>query len=505
LLVLGAVAGCATNPVTGAQEIGFVSEERELEIGAESYPTARQAQGGDYKIDPELTRYVRDVGQRLAVVSDRRLPYEFVVLNSSVPNAWALPGGKIAVNRGLLTELRNEAELAAVLAHEIVHAAARHGAKAIERGTLLQVGVLAVGIAAANSEYGTLIALGSGLAASLVNLRYSREAELESDQYGMVYMARAGYDPRAAISLQETFVRLSEGRSESWLGGLFASHPPSRERIETNRATAARLAAGGELGEERYRQKTAHLARTRPAYQSFDEGRKALEQNDPQGALGLVRRAIEIEPREALFYGLWGDVLARQRERREAIARYDDALARDDGYFYYYLRRGLVRGQLGDRPGMQQDLERSQRLLPTGVAASALGRLALESGNRPLAVQYYRQAAGAGGEIGREATRVLARLEPGDPNRYLQTRLSRDDKGTVWATMRNTGPVDVRDIEVVARYRDDKGRVWRYATTLSLIRAGSLQTFPMSFGSSVPSDKALGRVELRVERVRIPE
>ena len=85
---------------------------------------------------PELTTYVNEVGQKLAAVADRKLPYEFVVLNNSVPNAWALPGGKIAVNRGLLTELQNEAELAAVLGHEIVHAAARHGAKAQERGTM---------------------------------------------------------------------------------------------------------------------------------------------------------------------------------------------------------------------------------------------------------------------------------------------------------------------------------------------------------------------------------
>ena len=85
-------------------------------------------QGGAYVVDPELNRYVREVGARLARASDRALPYEFVVLNNSTPNAWALPGGKIAVNRGLLVELDNEAELAAVLGHEIVHAAARHGA-----------------------------------------------------------------------------------------------------------------------------------------------------------------------------------------------------------------------------------------------------------------------------------------------------------------------------------------------------------------------------------------
>jgi predicted Zn-dependent protease len=111
-------------------------------------------QGGDYSLDPALTAYVAGVGQKLAAVSDRALPYEFVVLNSSVPNAWALPGGKIAVNRGLLMELQSEAELAAVLGHEIVHAAARHGALAMQRGILLQTAVLATQVAAQRSSYG---------------------------------------------------------------------------------------------------------------------------------------------------------------------------------------------------------------------------------------------------------------------------------------------------------------------------------------------------------------
>ena len=121
------LTGCVINPVTGDRELALVSAEQEIAIGEQQYEPSQQMQGGEYTLDPELTSYVAGVGQKLAAVSDRQLPYEFVVLNSSVPNAWALPGGKIAVNRGLLTELDSEAELAAVLGHEIVHAAARHG------------------------------------------------------------------------------------------------------------------------------------------------------------------------------------------------------------------------------------------------------------------------------------------------------------------------------------------------------------------------------------------
>ncbi|NQV66638.1 MAG: M48 family metalloprotease, partial [SAR86 cluster bacterium] len=181
LLLLCLISGCAVNPVTGKRELTLVTQDQELAIGAEQYGPAQQSQGGVFRIDPELSRYVNAVGQRLAAVSDRQLPYEFVVLNNSVPNAWALPGGKIAVNRGLLLELHNEAELAAVLGHEIVHAAARHGANAMQRGLLLQGVVIATALSAADSNYANYIVGGAQIGAQLVTTRYSRDAELEAD------------------------------------------------------------------------------------------------------------------------------------------------------------------------------------------------------------------------------------------------------------------------------------------------------------------------------------
>jgi beta-barrel assembly-enhancing protease len=254
-------AACGTYPVTGKREIQFVSESQEIQIGAQNYAPMRQSEGGDYAVVPDLTVYVNEVGQKLAAasaqitVTERRLPYEFKVLNSSVPNAWALPGGKIAVNRGLLTELKNEAELAAVLGHEIVHAAARHGAQAQERGTLLQGGLVAAQLGAAlgglDDQVGGLVLAGAGVGAQLIHTRYGREAELQSDLYGTRLMKAAGYDPSAAITLQETFLRLSEGRRQNWLEGLFASHPPSQERGALCRAPGAAAAAQAGLRQVR--------------------------------------------------------------------------------------------------------------------------------------------------------------------------------------------------------------------------------------------------------------
>ena len=104
--ILALTAGCVVNPVTGQRELGVISTEQQINMGKQQYVPAQQMQGGQYVVDPGVTAYVQQVGQRLAAVSDVALPYEFVVLNNSVPNAWALPGGKIAVNRGLLVEMR---------------------------------------------------------------------------------------------------------------------------------------------------------------------------------------------------------------------------------------------------------------------------------------------------------------------------------------------------------------------------------------------------------------
>ena len=104
------LTACTVNPVTGQSELELVSTAQQIRIGEQQYAPAQQMQGGQYKVDPELSAYVQQVGQRLAAQSPADLPYEFVVLNNSVPNAWALPGGKIAINRGLLVELRKTRE-----------------------------------------------------------------------------------------------------------------------------------------------------------------------------------------------------------------------------------------------------------------------------------------------------------------------------------------------------------------------------------------------------------
>lgn len=458
LILISWLVGCAVNPVTGDRDLILVSGEQELSMGAQNYAPMQQSQGGPYDIDPALTVYVKSVGNRLAAVSDARLPYEFTVLNNSVPNAWALPGGKIAINRGLLIELKSEAELAAVLGHEIVHAAARHTAQQMSKGMLLESLVIGTSIATSDSDYGSMAVGGASLAAQLLSTKYGRGAELESDKYGMRYMAKAGYDPQGAVALQETFLRLSEGRNEDWLSGLFASHPPSRERLTANKTTAAKLAAGGNMGVESYAAAIKKTLAVKPAYDAYDEGRKALSEKKADEALVLADKALELFSGEAHFHALRGDVRLVKKQYSMAITNFDRAIERRGEFFYYHLQRGIAKNELGQIDSAVIDLERSLALLPTAPAHFTLGKIKQDRGAIDEAKEHYKVVAQGGGPYGDAAKTELVRLElPTNPSAYIASACGDDGSGRIGVSVRNDTPLLVSGVEVLFRYIDAGG------------------------------------------------
>ena len=370
VLVLSA---CSTNPVTGKRELFIVSPTQELSIGEREYLPNQQSQGGIYRTDPALGAYVRQVGQRLAAVADSALPYEFVVINNSTPNAWALPGGKIAINRGLLLQLRNEAELAAVLGHEIVHAAARHYARSLSRASVLELSANILIDAAIEEEWRNTDVLQQGKQTALFafNQRYSRQAEHQSDEYGIRYMVRAGYDPSAAVTLQSTFRDMAR-QSNASFDALFASHPPSLERYERNRQTVTQYPAGGRLGEQAYLDATARLRETAPAYFLMQLALRYAGVDEHQKSVDTIREAISAVPGEARFHGTLGTILYNQRDHEGAIAAYSKAITLDSGYYEYFLGRGLAYANLRRFGSAKADLTRSQEFLPTQHAMDAL-------------------------------------------------------------------------------------------------------------------------------------
>lgn len=246
LLIL--LAGCATNPVTGEQDLVMMSEQDELKLGAQTNQRILQ-QYQPYD-DPDLQAYVQYVGTKLAAISHRsHLNFRFTVLDSKEVNAFALPGGYIYITRGLMAYLNSEAELAAVLGHEIGHVTARHAVRQHSATQLANIGLvlssvfLPGGFQTAGQQLGNL--LGGALLSG-----YGREHELQSDRLGAEYLAGSGYDPQAMLQVirvlknQEQFelkLARAESRQANVYHGLFASHPDNDTRLQQVIAHAAQV------------------------------------------------------------------------------------------------------------------------------------------------------------------------------------------------------------------------------------------------------------------------
>lgn len=413
-LIALSLMGCTVNPVTGKQQMIFDSVQTDIETGKRNYVPSQQSQGGQYTVDKALTAYVNQVGRKLAAVSDApNLPYEFVVLNNDVPNAWAMPGGKLAINRGLIVYLEDEAQLAAVLGHEIVHAAARHGASQNAENVLVGATAAIAGIAIANKkpEYGILAVGALGIGANAWMSKYSRDHESEADKYGIKYMSKAGYDTQAAVELQELFVRMFEKQEPSWIDGMFASHPPSRDRVEANKREIQNYPKGGQRNKEAFQHAVAQLKNDKDAYKNYDEAMKAAKAKKYIDAMGLVDNAIQQQPRENLFWEMKGQLLLQQDKNREAIPALDKAIQANPDYYRPYVYRGMANKELGNTAQAEKDLVTSQRLLPTQMASYLLGDLAYNRGDRNSAASYYQQAAQGGGDVGDAAKAKLAKIQ----------------------------------------------------------------------------------------------
>jgi len=250
LLVLMAwVAACATNPVTGRRELSFMSEAQEISIANESESQIKEEMG--VYNDPELQRYVSEIGWRMAKISERsHLPWRFTVVDVPAVNAFAVPGGAIYVTRGIMPFLDNEAELAGVIGHEIGHVTARHSAQQYTRQILGQGGLIGLGIfVPAARPFGDL----SAQALGVLFLRYGRDDELQADQLGAGYEAKLGWDPAGVPAFLSTLGRLDEAAGDrrgvpNWL----STHPDPLSRVNDIQPTVQQLkAAGGSFSTNR--------------------------------------------------------------------------------------------------------------------------------------------------------------------------------------------------------------------------------------------------------------
>ncbi len=235
LVVLG--AGCTTVPVTGRHELNFISSGQETQLGLSSFDQVKKDTPVSH--DPAANATVDRVGRRIAQVAGKDLPnaqWEFVVFENKEANAFCLPGGKVGDYTGILPITQSDAGLATVLGHEIGHAVAHHGASRMSQAMVMQGLGNAAGAYVGTTQYAqyqnvfmSLYGLGAQVG---VELPYSREQESEADHIGLVYMARAGYDPKEAVAFWQRFAQFNNQQGGNSTPTFLRDHPVDAVRIK---------------------------------------------------------------------------------------------------------------------------------------------------------------------------------------------------------------------------------------------------------------------------------
>jgi predicted Zn-dependent protease len=415
-LALPLLAGCTTNPVTGKSQLDLMGEAGEIRMGISYYPGAVQSSLGP--IDgKDVQATVERVGLAVAGVGHRPgLPYQFTAVNDPEVNAFALPGGKICVTRGMLSRLESEDGLAAVLGHEVGHVTARHAVAAYNR-QILTTAVLVGGEVYMESQdvkNRGLITLGAMIGAQVILAKYSRDQERQSDELGLDYSVKAGYSPRGMIETQRILVDLQKSKPGA-VEKLFASHPMSAERLDTAEKRVAKLPADVQarpLRSEPYRVAMADVIAERPAWDLAAEGQALLGQKKYEEAQQKLAQAVRLAPKAGVIRTLHAVSLGSLKQKGPAA---DEARqgARLAGNVYVSQ---LVAGELlvePDPTGALGNLDTAEKLLPGEAVVPLLRGEALEKlGRKSDAAAAYKEAydRDPNGEVGAEAARRLQKL-----------------------------------------------------------------------------------------------
>lgn len=418
LLGSSALAGCAVNPVTGEPQLMLLSRAEEIRIDRQQRAHQFSADFGRVQ-DPALNDYIAGVGMKLAQVSDRPdMPWSFRAVNATHLNAYAFPGGSIAVTRGMLVELDNEAELAALLGHEVAHVAARHTAQRMTQQTLSNLVMTGVGqvVARRNPDYLGLARDLGALAQGALLARYSREDERQADRLGREYMVKAGYNPRGMVGLMEV-LRGQRDQRPSLLEQMFASHPMSTERyrdaVQALRVHSERI-LDRPLPRERFLKATASQRAIKPAIEKLQAANVALARENPAEAEQLARAAVRRAPRDYTAHVVLGMTLLGRQRFQPALAQFREGMQIYPEQARAHHLAGVTLLQLQRPEPALRRFQRYQELLPGNPATTFLiGYCYEHMGQRQPAAEHYYQ--------------YLQVVQQGPQAQYAQRRLRQWD------------------------------------------------------------------------------
>ncbi len=322
LASLGAISGCATNPVTGRPQLMLMSEEQEISIDQEHSPHQISADYGPVQ-DDNLSRYLQDTGQELAAASHRPdMPYTFQGVNAVYVNAYAFPGGTIGITRGILLDMDNEAELSALLGHELGHVNARHTAARMTRGMLTTAVLAGAGAFLLDQErYAPLVAGLGAIGAGALLAKYSRDNEREADELGLEYMVQNEYNPQGMIGLMDMLQQRSR-QDPGLLEIMFATHPMSEERYETAKMQTedkyAQEAKEYSVFKERYMDNTAVLRRQQDMIRELQKGQELMMEKKFPEAEEHLRAGLQKGPDDYAGLLMLSKCLQAQNKHEQA-------------------------------------------------------------------------------------------------------------------------------------------------------------------------------------------
>ena len=390
----GYVFGCATDPVTGKKQLMLVSENTEIQIDQQYSPIQISGDFGAVQ-DSQLNSYVSQVGNKMAAKSHRpHMPYSFRVVNATYVNAYAFPGGTVAATRGIMLSLENEAELAALLGHELGHVNARHSAEQMSKGKLTQAVVGGVSVLAGtqSAALGDMASQLGQISAGALLAAYSRDNEREADALGMKYMVGAGYGSQGFVGLMDMLNSMSKHKSTT-VDLLFATHPMSQERYDTAvqmANTQYSSAAKGPLFRERYMDHTAGLRVQKTAIDEIQKGEKLLAQRKYDSAGNHFRKALKSAPDD--YVALCMTSIVNLIQDNDAVGHQYAEMAQkaypQEAQAYHLS--GIAKMRLKKFAGAYEEFETYDRLLPGNPNTIYFKGYCQEGmGNTEQAANYY--------------------------------------------------------------------------------------------------------------------
>jgi len=388
--------GCAIDPVTGKQQLMLVSEDQEIQIDKQYAPMQFSA---DYGLtqDKALDNYVSQVGNKMAAGTHRpHMPYSFQVVNATYVNAYAFPGGSIACTRGIMLNLENEAELAALLGHELGHVNARHTAEQMSKSSVTQavVGGLAALAGTQGAAYGQMATQLGSLSTGALLAHYSRDNEREADALGMDYMVRSGYGPQGMVGLMD-MLRSTSKHQPSAIELMFATHPMSDERYQNAVKTEQTKYTSSQdlpLYRQRYMDNTARLRAQKGAIEEMQKGEKELARKQYGNAQAHFKKALRMAPNDYAGLILMSTTQLIQKNFGEGI-RYSEKAKKvypQEAQGYYLS--GFARLQIKNWDGAYRDLDNYDQRLPGNPNIVFFKGYCQENmQNNKAAANYYHQ------------------------------------------------------------------------------------------------------------------